>query len=474
MIMKRIFNIKYTNEGKTPSGEMNFIGATIEYFDKANQRVQDINKEAYIRDYENNIFPEIDRSIPIDEYDDIAVADLIHRIQLKHEFQDTTIESRVRNLFNKTIKTHAENVEAAKNFGWGRAISFTLENSDESDVESAKLRIRKSLTPEEEKKAFNLLVKDPSEQEGEEVGLTIMFLLGARNNEVVALNFGDLIEMVEHEGKYYAQIYETVTRNSSSLKAGGKTLNAPRNLPVMDVLAKYILKRKDFVSKNVSFPLVNAKGETYNNINELPIACKKDLYAERLNSNDLSKAGKEFLRNRMQMKERRVSGLSLCMVDDYGTDEYINEKDVTTYLFRRNMATRLYYLGLTISQCQYYMGHDIENTLLKRSDFSDEDFLYELFTLINEHPFNNSENGDVLFDGTQVSKNNISSAQIKIKTKKDKLVEVNIKSNEKHDQTVICLNNPKKCVVEVKNRACKNSFPDNTNIRKTINKIYSY
>lgn len=80
------------------------------------------------------------------------------------------------------------------------------------------------------------------------------------------------------------------------------------------------------------------------------------------------------------------------MVQNSEYDAY--EKDPTTYLLRRNFATHLYTLGFPIEWSQYYMGHLIENDILKRSDFNDEGFLYQMALLLEKHPLNQTLNSD--------------------------------------------------------------------------------
>ena len=66
----------------------------------------------------------------------------------------------------------------------------------------------------------------------------------------------------------------------------------------------------------------------------------------------------------------------------------IKEKDPTTYLLRRSFATHLHTLGFPIDYSQYYMGHLIENDILKRSDFNDDCYLFEIAKLLEKHPLN--------------------------------------------------------------------------------------
>ena len=67
-------------------------------------------------------------------------------------------------------------------------------------------------------------------------------------------------------------------------------------------------------------------------------------------------------------------------------DLKIIEKDPTTYLFRRNVATRLYHLGFAWTKIQYWIAHEIEDTLIMRNFFADEDTLYQLGQQYEMHP----------------------------------------------------------------------------------------
>ena len=130
---------------------------------------------------------------------------------------------------------------------------------------------------------------------------------------------------------------------------------------------------------------------TFNSIDELPIACRGNNYTIPCSASDLTRAGRAFLRDKLKMREQQISGISYIVQ----SSEYdASEKDPTTYLLRRNFATHLYTLGFPTEWCQYYMGHLIENDILKRSDFNDEGFLYQMALLLEKHPLNQTLNSD--------------------------------------------------------------------------------
>ena len=76
------------------------------------------------------------------------------------------------------------------------------------------------------------------------------------------------------------------------------------------------------------------------------------------------------------IRVRVLSAVSLDIEENESKD--FNEKDPTPYLFRRNFATGLYIHDLTIEECQYLMGHEIENLSFRRHDFFDENMLFRM------------------------------------------------------------------------------------------------
>ena len=123
----------------------------------------------------------------------------------------------------------------------------------------------------------------------------------------------------------------------------------------------------------------------------MPVACHGSSYGIRCTSRNLSDAGKNLLREKVKMSEKEYAGLSYLLRQENDAEDGLVEKDVTTYLLRRNMATHLYTLGMSMLDSQYIMGHCIENTPLKRVDFADEEYLYRLLKIMNKHPLNQAE-----------------------------------------------------------------------------------
>lgn len=380
-----LFDLRY--EQYTPDLKLNFIGSVRRYFDEINKDNLPKTNDSYIEYYNSSIFPYINTGKAVESYEMEDVEDLIKLVQQQNNYTDSTVSSTIRHLVYDPIKFYFAEYCPDDNIFEISPTEFITDEVFEVDEFATELRIVKSLTVSEEKKAFDLLFKDPETMPGEDIGLAIMFFTATRNNEACGLNYGDILEMIEYRFHYYLQITKTTMINSSELKAGGKTFNAPRRLPLVDSLASLLRKRIRFLMQKIRFPY-QYEDRVYKSVYELPIVCRGFEYGKRCNSRDLTIAGRNFLRDRVGMTKSRLAGIQRCILTDRNTEFDLGEKDVTTYLLRRNMATHLYSLGFSVLESQYYMGHEMEGTGLKRSDFGDEEFLYSLWQKLQKHPLN--------------------------------------------------------------------------------------
>lgn len=381
LMITETFNPKF--HSITPDNKLNFIGTVIRYFDIFTKDFNDETKNTYIRDYNNRIFPMIHPGKPIEEYDETYINELLENIRKVYSYNDMTIYSRYHHLLTDPCEEYYKDLShsSSDNPFWGAAYKFN-KFPDDDDINSTLMRIPKSLTLSQEYAASKILL-NPASDNGILIGLATMLCCGIRNNEAAGLNFGDISEMVYHPKYYTLKITRTSIIDSNKRKAGGKTRNAPRRLVLFKKFSDFIQARKTYLCSIISFPYTD-KHNTFNTIDDLPVACRGTNYTTPCSASDLTRAGKIFLRDKLKMREQQISGLSYLIQHDYDSIE----KDPTTYLFRRNFATHLYTLGFPIEWCQYYMGHLIENDIIKRSDFNDEEFLYQMALLLENHPLN--------------------------------------------------------------------------------------
>lgn len=398
----RVFDPKYPKY--TPYQKLNFVGAVQRYFEFINQDNKESTNDTYMDFYNNNIFPYVNYGKPVESFDIDYVDDLIRKIQQKNEYRDSTIYSTIRHLMYDPCKCFFNEFYPENNPFEINPTDFRRGGDGSESQESAILSIVKSLTVEEEKKVFQILLADPRTDKGEYLGLAVMFFTACRNNEACGLNYGDILEMINYPNCFYIQITKSVEYRTNTLKSGGKTQNAFRRLPLVSIFKEYLDERIDFLSSNVRFPL-EENGNVYKTVYDLPIVCRGNKYGTRCNSDDLTIAGRRFLRDEVGIKKSRIAGIMVSISEDKDTEYDLGEKDVTTYLLRRNMATHLYTLGLTVLESQYFMGHKMEGTALKRSDFGDETFLYEIWKKVQKHPLNQEQNHSYTCDKNLILKN---------------------------------------------------------------------
>ncbi|WP_405373555.1 hypothetical protein [Pseudobutyrivibrio sp.] len=276
---------------------------------------------------------------------------------------------------------------------WGTRFELDTESIEDQikDKINEKVLLKKSLTVTEEKHLFELLLSD-EELPGEYVAVLLMASCGLRNAESCALNYGDIIPLFSHDEMYMALVYKTTIPFTSNLQSSGKTWNAGRMVPIPQKTLEVIKCRKqetiDYLRKVGMYDDVN--------IDELPIASKGYIsdgaFDKRCASHDVTNAAKDIF------KAASINGRQLAYIDDdlrnNGVAEIVNEKDATAYLLRRNFATHLQILGFNTSEIQYLLGHDVEDIYESRSEFVDEDRLWEMGKRLLKRPLLNDISND--------------------------------------------------------------------------------
>ena len=261
-----------------------------------------------------------------------------------------------------------------------------LFNSDELAVDAGeKKRAERALMPksfsfEEEAVVLKwLLSLDPAQTSGEDVGLAIQFLCGTRNNETCGLDYGHIHVMVI--GKERIPILrigmQTSSKKSSELKAGGKTMNAPRQMPLLHWLYDFLVKRREFIKTNLHL--------SDDQVDLLPIACKGDKYDVRLGSEDMTYAGSRWF---AELGITNSVKAILELVKEWGDGGELEEKEYTTYLLRRNALTSWYILGMPKDYREYLAGHVITRSNTKRTDFTNPEKLRDVAHMLDRHWYN--------------------------------------------------------------------------------------
>ena len=359
-----------------------FPGAVIEFWADVSDRWRsEQTQRNYVKDYELFIFPYL-QDKPLEECAREAFDEIIDQLPERKRNQDMVCQEYTIRHFRHLIKRVldvAEQKGVCGNTLWGTVYALDHVDNEEELAQSEHVKLRKSLSAVEEVRCASELLEDPA-QSGEHMGLALMYGAGLRNSEACGVNFGDIRPILEHGEDYTVWVYRTTAVGGNQERFGGKTGNMPRIVPIPQRLLALIQRRRELLMEKVLNGSIPAEGggvqsltreQAENRVDGFPIACKGDQYMQRCSASSLTKAGVQLLR------KIKVEQQMLALVDRQLQHDGIREKDPTAYLLRRNMGTHLYLLGLSESEIQYIMGHEIESGE-KRSYYGNRDMLLSL------------------------------------------------------------------------------------------------
>ena len=276
-----------------------------------------------------------------------------------------------------------------ENVLWGTKFTLDL-SSEESEIEE-RVVLKKSLSIEQEKRLARELPTDPSE-DGANVAVLLMWAIGLRNSEACGLNYGDIKTLEGHSDCFTAWIYKTTKIKSDELQSGGKTYNTGRIIPIPDKVVTYLNERKKLIQK-----ILNYQGRT-DIIDELPICCNgcldydTDAYIKRCKADDVTSAAREIF-ERAGITSKLLAYLD-AELSEGNTSKLLKEKEPTAYLLRRNFATQMCILGLSESEMQYLIGHDIEDAYESRNEYVDSERIYAMHLKLQQRELLNEKKDD--------------------------------------------------------------------------------
>ena len=369
----------------TEEGEKYTFCGALEYrYDHIAHYWKDKTREQYENAYNNTILPALidHNNKTIDEYCRKDYEDAIDCIRergyekkgIRYQYSESTIH-HFQNLIYYVV--HQASVYGLCN-NVLKGTQFELEYRDEEQKEiESRVTIKKSLSVEQEKRLYDILLTDTSE-EGTLVALLLMWGLGLRNAEACGLNYGDIKPLDGHPNCYAAWIYKTTKIDSNELQASGKTYNTGRIVPVPELIIEFLEKRKQLISQTI-----HAQGKGDISINDLPICCAgliesdSDNYLVRCKADDVTLAAHEVF------DEANIAAAQVAYLDaelsEGNTAAILQEKDPTAYLLRRNFATQMFILGLENAEMQYLMGHCVEDAYESRNDFVDNERIFLMY-----------------------------------------------------------------------------------------------
>lgn len=371
--------------------KLTFCGVYEQLYDAcAKYWKQETTRTQYDRDYNDVILPSLSGhdSKAIDEYTmedfEAAILSIAERGQTRKgqggfvPYADSTLQ-HFRHLM-EVVVTAAANHDLCDNVLWGSRFSLQESQLDE-DAVNERVRLKKSLTISEEFAVAKALLSDPG-QRGQNFGLLLMFALGLRNGEACGANFGDVRPMERHPECKVLWVYKTTISGKNTLQSSGKTKNADRIIPIPDVLDQFLEERRAYLEQSLS-----EDGAAASHIDELPIACVGDNFSLRCSAHQLTAAGREMFR-RIKMSSAQLAYID-AELSDQETASELKEQDPSAYLLRRNFGTHLSILGLSESEIEYLIGHDIQDAYETRNEYVNEERLWLIKEKLDKRPILN-------------------------------------------------------------------------------------
>lgn len=389
-----MYDMDYTVSENKPKlyaeiGEkLTFYGIYEKYYDQLAEHWNDDTRKNYEPIYREKLAPRLNEK-PLEDYSACEIKNVIEDIKAcgrqnvengsRKDYAQDTIDGYISNI--RSVTKLAEKLGICKiDILWGTDFELT-EYSDENSRTREFVKLRKSLSIEEEMSVFKQVMTDTL-QDGEDMGVALMFALGLRNSEACATDFSDIKPLEGHPECYCLWIYKTTEKNVNDVKASGKTKNADRIIPMTGKIARFFLERLEQLKRMQNEGVLSFDDdEKYACVSDLPIVCLGQNYKNRCSANHLTLAGKKVL------KAAKLDSDVLGYIDAVlPTEAFIKEKDATAYLFRRNLATHLHILGLDEPEIQYIIGHDIEDITETRNFFTSEEKLYPIKLKMDNRP----------------------------------------------------------------------------------------
>lgn len=391
-----MFDVKKYIKGNyvltTHNGKLNYKGVTLKYFEKEFNNPDKQYKEetliTYGAEYENKIFNYFNDNVAVDDIPEKFYVEVEERLTDDYGISDVTVEHTQHSLITRLVELYFDDPNTITKSPFKGSSSNFIKKNKNKDINEVILKIPKSLSIEQFDNLFDTLVEDPRTSKGSYPALGATCCLGIRLNEAAGASFKSILESINHVECFYLVIIETSKLDSQKIKILGKSFNAQRRLFLIERYKNYILERREFIKSQLTFPLKDNVGNTINSVDDLPIGCISDKYNYRCGTVYLSKEGKELLLEVAKMSEDSLGAIETQIKTN---EEYVEYKDVTTYVLRRNWLTQLRILGLTDDQIEYWAGHSMEDSNMSRGMFGNEDNLYKIYERISKHPINKQQ-----------------------------------------------------------------------------------
>ena len=448
-------------------GKLTFGGFMIQYYDELcskNFWRAESTRRNYKLDYTNRIIPNLldHDNKTIDNYTKADYEEAVNRI-LAEKTISSTRAMHFRLLIYVVVELAAEK-GLCENILWGTCFELP-ENIDKEERITELVRLKKSLTPEQEIRSYEFLTRDIS-MNGEFYGVYLMLTCGLRDAEACAVNFGDIITPYDETDMHLLMIYKTIESKEHKVISSGKTKNADRLIPIPKPVYHHLMKRKEYI--------MHENGLDPKTIMDYPIACRPNDSKSRCLPSDMSNAARVLFMN-IGLQGKVLAYLEYEL--EYEKNPVIaKEKDPTAYLFRRNFATQLTILGFEEPEIQYLIGHDIASIYETRNEFMDSSKLRNMYKKMNQRAvFAECNRDSIVLELHSDQEYTIESAKtsnLQFKVEKGDITEVIVKNCETDSNLQISVRSKIKDSVTVSDTDFK--YDPSWSDKRTINIIDKY
>ena len=334
-------------------------------------------------------------SPPFEEIDKLTVQEAVQKVRMsskrKAGFSDRTLEMMVgifRDLcrfeercsdglyFDVCANEQWRIPQAAKQKPLAQRTKADIARERKAQIRRA-TRLPRSLTLLQEQHLVRQLTRHYARR-GSYMALALMLYLGLRPSECLGLTFGDIRPLYGYEDQIRCLYVYKQRKGDEAVDYRLKTRNAYRILPIPSELDALLRQREKGMRTRLD-----------GDISAYPIVCKDPKWITPCKRRTALELCAGLLRKEFN-DENVIADLTVEM----NRDTAFEEKDITSYLLRRNFATAMVSLcGMVEDELQYLMGHDILDEQEVRSDFTDADFLARIWRKMNRRVLSGPASG---------------------------------------------------------------------------------
>ena len=224
---------------------------------------------------------------------------------------------------------------------------------------------------------------------GEARLILIQMSTGLRENECCGLNWS-MLKKEADTGVCKILVPQSTSRDSNSLKLGGKSGNAPRIVVLQDFVFNLLMGTKRKLLDNWV-----ASGRDSESFENAPIGCQGNILERRCATKHMTEFANHLFEE-IGIRKDELASLSAELIAMYhekrdaGLYADINDyRSPTCYILRRSTATHMIALQYTEADRQYSLGHRIDDPSVDRRVYTEDRKQLELKQKLTQRPLLN-------------------------------------------------------------------------------------